>query len=208
VVLFDEIEKAHPDVFNILLQILDEGTLTDSVGRRVDFRNTVVILTSNIGTRDITKSGYGFGLTDDVDQERMEGEIRSEVNKLFNPEFVNRLDDFIVFNALGKDQLLKIVDLQLADLKNNLASKNVTYSVTKGAKEIIIDEGYDKAFGARPLRRTIQTLIENVIAEKFLRQEFVEGGHIRISTKGKKLHFSMKVDEDRQIGDELVEKSD
>ncbi|MFC1481847.1 ATP-dependent Clp protease ATP-binding subunit, partial [Candidatus Neomarinimicrobiota bacterium] len=208
VVLFDEIEKAHPDVFNILLQILDEGTLTDSVGRRVDFRNTVVILTSNIGTRDITTSGYGFALTDDVDQERMEGEIKSEVSKLFNPEFINRLDDLIVFNALGKDHLLKIIDLQLTDLKNNLASKKVTYSMTKGARELIIDEGYDKAFGARPLRRTIQTLIENVIAEKFLRQEFVEGGHIRISTKGRKLHFSMKVDEDKQIGDELVEKPD
>ena len=208
VVLFDEIEKAHPDVFNILLQILDQGTLTDSVGRKVDFRNTVIILTSNIGNRNIAKGGYGFALTDDFDQERLAAQIKSEVGKLFNPEFINRLDDFIVFNTLAKEHLLSIVDLQLTDLMNNLASKNVTYSITKGARELIISEGFDKAFGARPLRRIIQTLIEDVIAEKFLRQEFVEGGHIRISTKGNKLNFTMQIDEGQQISDELVVKPD
>ena len=192
VVLFDEIEKAHPDIFNILLQILDEGTLTDSLGRRVDFRNAVIIMTSNLGTRGMESGGYGFGRSDEPNDQNIRTELLGEVKQLFNPEFLNRLDDTIIFNALKKEHLMAIVELQLLDLEKNLASKNVTYSITKAARERIIEEGYDKAYGARPMRRVIQSRIENEIAEKFLRREFREGGHIQISARGKNLVFTQK----------------
>lgn len=192
VVLFDEIEKAHSDVFNILLQILDEGTLTDGLGHRVDFRNTVIIMTSNLGARGMESGGYGFTRSDEPDEEKFRAELMLEVKRLFNPEFLNRLDELVIFNSLSKEHLFKIVDLQLQDLENNLASKNVTYSITKAAKERILEEGYNRAFGARPMRRVIQDRIENVIAEKFLKREFTEGGHIHISARGKKLFFTQK----------------
>ena len=192
VVLFDEIEKAHPDIFNILLQILDEGTLTDSLGRRVDFRNAVIIMTSNLGTKGMESGGYGFGRSDEPDDHNIRTELLGEVKQLFNPEFLNRLDDTIIFNALKKTHLMSIVKLQLLDLEKNLASKKVTYSITKAALERIIEEGYDKAYGARPMRRVIQSRIENEIAEKFLRREFREGGHIQIAARGKNLVFTQK----------------
>ncbi len=192
VVLFDEIEKAHPDVFNILLQILDEGTLTDGLGRRIDFRNTVIIMTSNLGARGMESGGYGFARSDEPDDEKIRADLMAEVKRLFNPEFLNRLDETVVFNSLKKEHLYKIVDLQLRDLENNLAGKNVAFSITKAAKERIIEEGYSRTFGARPMRRVIQDRIENVIAEKFLRREFTGGGHIHVSSRGKKLLFAQK----------------
>ncbi len=193
VVLFDEIEKAHPDVFNILLQIFDEGMLTDGLGRRVDFRNTVIIMTSNLGTRGVESSGYGFTQKSEPDDKKIQADILTEVKRLFNPEFINRLDEVVVFNSLTKKHLIQIVDLQLRDLKANLAGKRITFTITKAAKELIINEGYSKAFGARPLRRIIQDKIENAIAEKFLRGEFTEDGHISISARGKKLSFTQKL---------------
>jgi ATP-dependent Clp protease ATP-binding subunit ClpC len=193
VVLFDEIEKAHPDIFNILLQILDEGTLSDSLGRKVDFRNTVVIITSNLGAKGLDQGAYGFGRSDEPDDKTVRIDFMSELKRMFNPEFLNRLDETIVFNPLRKVHLYSIIDLQLRDLRTNLASKNVTYNITKAAKERIIEEGYDKAYGARPMRRVIQTRIENVIAEKFLKREFHEGGHIQISARGKNLIFTQKI---------------
>ena len=208
VVLFDEIEKAHPDVFNILLQILDEGTLTDSLARRVDFRNTVIIMTSNLGTRSIESGGYGFAQTSEPDDDKIRTELLSEVKRLFNPEFLNRLDETVVFNSLTKAHLLQIVDLQLRDLQTNLASKHVTYSITKAAKERIIEEGYSKSFGARPMRRVIQSRVENVIAEKFLRGEFTEGGHISISARGKNLFFTQKASDIKDSGVSLAEEAD
>ena len=192
VVLFDEIEKAHPDVFNVLLQILDEGRLTDGLGRKVDFRNTIIIMTSNLGARGMETGGYGFSTSDELSDSKFQADLLAEVKRLFNPEFLNRLDEMVVFNSLKKEHLFKIVDLQLGDLKNNLMSKEVTYSITKAAKERIIEEGYNRAFGARPMRRIIQEKIENVIAEKFLKREFNEGGHIHISAKGKNLVFTQK----------------
>ena len=207
-VLFDEIEKAHPDVFNILLQILDEGTLTDSLGRRVDFRNTVIIMTSNLGTRGIESGGYGFAQTSEPDDDKIRTELLSEVKRLFNPEFLNRLDETVVFNSLTKAHLLQIVDLQLRDLQTNLASKHVTHSITKAAKERIIEEGYSKSFGARPMRRVIQSRVENVIAEKFLRGEFTEGGHISISARGKNLFFTQKASDIKDSGVSLAEEAD
>ncbi|UCH62192.1 MAG: ATP-dependent Clp protease ATP-binding subunit [Fidelibacterota bacterium] len=208
VVLFDEIEKAHPDVFNILLQIFDEGTLTDSLGRRVDFRNTVIIMTSNLGTRDLESGGYGFAHTSEPNDEKISADILAEVKRLFNPEFLNRLDETVVFNSLARKHLLQIVDLQLRDLKNNLASKRVTYSITKAAKERIIEEGYSRSFGARPMRRVIQDRVENVIAEKFLTGEFTEGGHINISVRGKKLFFAQKVSDLKDSDVPLAEETD
>jgi ATP-dependent Clp protease ATP-binding subunit ClpC len=192
VVLFDEIEKAHPDVFNVLLQILDEGRLTDGLGRKVDFRNTIIIMTSNLGARGMETGGYGFATSDEPSEAKFQADLMAEVKRLFNPEFLNRLDEMVVFNSLNKEHLFQIVDLQLHDLKNNLMSKNVTYSITKAAKERIIEDGYNRAFGARPMRRVIQERIENLIAEKFLRREFNEGGHIHISVKGKNLIFTQK----------------
>ncbi len=192
VVLFDEIEKAHPDVFNVLLQILDEGTITDSLGRKVDFRNTVVILTSNLGARGLEGKSLGFAQSDGIDMENVERDLMNEVRRLFNPEFVNRLDEVLVFNPLSKASLFKIVDLQLRDLGRNLSSKNMTFSITKGAKEFVIEAGYDPAYGARPMRRVIQDQIENVVAEKFLQREFKEGDQIHISTRGKNLVITAK----------------
>ncbi len=208
VVLFDEIEKAHPDVFNVLLQIFDEGTLTDGLGRRVDFRNTVIIMTSNLGTRGLESGGYGFGQTSEPNDEKISADILAEVKRLFNPEFLNRLDETVVFNSLTRKHLLQIVDLQLRDLKNNLASKHVTYSITKAAKERIIEEGYSKSFGARPMRRVIQDRVENVIAEKFLTREFTEDGHINISVRGKKLFFTQKASDPKKSDVSLAKEAD
>ncbi len=193
VVLFDEIEKAHPDVFNLLLQIMDEGTITDSYGRKIDFRNTIIILTSNLGAKGSNTAGsYGFKVSAEPDDKQIGAKLKTEVKRIFNPEFLNRLDDIFVFNSLRREHLFKIVELQLQDLERNLTSKNITYSITGAAKELIIEEGYDKAYGARPLRRVIQTRIENTIAEKFLKREFSEGGHISITARGKKLFFTQR----------------
>jgi ATP-dependent Clp protease ATP-binding subunit ClpC len=207
VVLFDEIEKAHPDVFNVLLQILDEGRLTDGLGRKVDFRNTIIIMTSNLGARGMETGGYGFATSDEPSEAKFQADLMAEVKRLFNPEFLNRLDEMVVFNSLKKEHLFKIVDLQLQDLKNNLQSKNVTYSITKAAKERIIEDGYNRAFGARPMRRVIQERIENVIAEKFLRREFNESGHIHISVKGKNLIFTQKTSNIKDSDVTLIEGS-
>ncbi len=190
VVLFDEIEKAHRDVFNILLQILDEGWITDSLGRRVDFRNTIIILTSNLGTGTISSTSFGFVKKGDInEQENIESDIMSEVFKNFNPEFLNRLDELIIFNSLSKSDLFQIVDLLMVDLKNNLDHKNIKLNVTKTAKEYITREIDHREWGARPLRRIIQNSIENVIAEKFLTGEFIETGKITIKASGGKLKF-------------------
>ena len=194
VVLFDEIEKAHPDVFNILLQIMDEGTITDSYGRKIDFRNTIIILTSNLGAKGINTAGsFGFQASAEPDDKQLGATLKTEVKRIFNPEFLNRLDDIFVFNSLRREHLFKIVELQLQDLERNLTSKNISYSITEAAKELIIEEGYDKAYGARPMRRVIQTRIENEIVEKFLTREFSEGGHISITARGKKLFFTQRV---------------
>ncbi|MBC8214077.1 MAG: ATP-dependent Clp protease ATP-binding subunit [Candidatus Marinimicrobia bacterium] len=189
VVLFDEIEKAHRDVFNILLQILDEGRITDSLGRKIDFRNTIIILTSNIGTQNISSSTIGF--TSDINKKQMDvdSEILDEVKKIFKPEFLNRLDDLIVFSRLSKENMFKIVDLQLEDIRLNLQSKGVKYRIYKSAKELLIRESDHRQWGARSLRRVIQNRVENVISEKFLKKEFVDGGKIIIKANKEDLTF-------------------
>ena len=172
VVLFDEIEKAHPEVFNLLLQILDDGRLTDSQGRTVDFRNTVVLMTSNIGSRFILERAG------DVPWEEVEAQVRGELSRHFRPEFLNRIDDIIVFRPLGQEQIERIVELQLRRVQALLAERKITLQVTDAARRLIAEEGYDPAFGARPLKRAIQRLLQNPLALALLEGDFQEGDAI------------------------------
>lgn len=182
VVLLDEIEKAHPDVFNILLQVLDDGILTDSLGRRVDFKNTIIVMTSNIGVRDIKAGGpMGFTVAQERDKyDEMRSTIEDSMKRLFNPEFLNRVDDAIVFRQLTREDIFKIIDIQMRLLLKRLSSMNLTVEVDDHAKLFLAEKGYDEKYGARPLRRVIQRYIEDELAELVLRGEFGEGGHIRI----------------------------
>jgi ATP-dependent Clp protease ATP-binding subunit ClpC len=179
VVLLDEIEKAHPDVFNLLLQVLDDGILTDGLGRRVDFRNTIIIMTSNIGARDLKDfgSGIGFSTKSRVDnmEEQAKSTIQNALKKAFAPEFINRLDDIIVFNSLERSDLHKIIDLLLVKLMTRLANLGFAVELTEKAKDFIADKGYDPQYGARPLNRAIQKYLEDPLAEEILKGELAEG---------------------------------
>ncbi|MAZ61445.1 MAG: Clp protease ClpC [Candidatus Marinimicrobia bacterium] len=189
IVLFDEIEKAHTDVFNILLQILDEGRLTDSLGHVIDFSNTIIILTSNIGTQSMSSSTIGFNKSDEKD---LKIDLQLEVKKYFKPELLNRLDETIIFNSLNKDNLFDIIDLQLNDLRKNLKSKNMSLRISKSAKNILLINGIHREWGARPIRRIIQNEIENVISFKYLNGEIEENSIIYINGKGSQLIFKSK----------------
>ena len=182
VVLLDEIEKAHPDVFNILLQVLDEGRLTDNYGRTIDFRNTVVIMTSNVGAQDIhSGSGLGFHAADGrMDYDRIKEQVGEEVETTFQPEFLNRLDDIIVFHPLTEEQIGEIVHIMLRDVKDRLAEEDLSIRLTDEAVEFLVEEGYDQKFGARPLKRTIQRYIEDPLSEKILMAEFTGGEEILV----------------------------
>ncbi len=187
VILFDELEKAHPDVFNILLQVLDDGQLTDSLGRRVDFRNTILILTSNAGTREIKKSlSIGFGQKEEhTEHSVMREKITQELRRLFNPEFLNRLDDFIFFKKLTKKEIVKIVDLLISEMSTRLLERNISLELTDGAKEFIADQGYDPVLGARPLKRAIQKNVEDPLADEILKGRFNDGCTIKVKMKNK-----------------------
>ncbi|MFW5986329.1 MAG: ATP-dependent Clp protease ATP-binding subunit, partial [Halanaerobiales bacterium] len=193
VILFDEIEKAHPDVFNVLLQILEDGQLTDTHGRKVDFKNTVVIMTSNVGANLIEKQ-TSLGFQTEVDEEdkyeNMKEKVMGELRKTFRPEFLNRLDEIIVFHALNKDHINQIVDLMLDDLRERLDENEIIIEVTDNAKRILAEEGYDAEFGARPLRRSIQRLIENPLSEQILDGKLKEGDQVRVDEKEGELTFS------------------
>ncbi|MBO8141270.1 MAG: ATP-dependent Clp protease ATP-binding subunit [Firmicutes bacterium] len=181
VVLFDEIEKAHPEVFNVLLQVLENGRLTDAKGRTVDFRNTVIIMTSNVGAHQIQKQGsIGFrvGETPEQSYEDMKKKVTEELRKTFRPEFLNRIDEVIVFHALGKEHLRQIVDIMLVTLIRELKDRGVQVEFTDRAKEILAEKGYDPQYGARPLRRAIQRLVENPLSEEMLKGRFQEGDTI------------------------------
>ncbi|MFM6942962.1 MAG: ATP-dependent Clp protease ATP-binding subunit [Aquirufa sp.] len=182
VVLLDEIEKAHPDVFNLLLQVLDDGILTDGLGRRVDFRNTIIIMTSNIGARDLKDfgSGIGFSTKSRVDnmEEQAKSTIQNALKKAFAPEFINRLDDIIVFNSLERTDLHKIIDLMLVKLMTRLSNLGFAVELTEKAKDFIADKGYDPQYGARPLNRAIQKYLEDPLAEEILKGELAEGEFI------------------------------
>jgi ATP-dependent Clp protease ATP-binding subunit ClpC len=186
VLLLDEIEKAHPDVFNILLQILEEGKLTDAQGRRVDFRNTIVIMTSNIGASQISKNqGFGFSIGDEqgLSYEEMKSRVMGELKKVFRPELLNRIDEIIVFHKLSKDEIMTIVDLLLRRLREQMAQHDVTIELTDPAKELLVDKGYDPAMGARPLRRAIQRFIEDPLADYVLGRSIEPGSTILVSRK-------------------------
>ena len=187
VVLFDEIEKAHPDIFNSLLQVLEDGRLTDAQGRTVDFKNTVIIMTTNLGTRDISKSlGLGFANADDdlTNYDRMKGKVQDELKNHFRPEFLNRIDDVIVFHQLTREQIIHIVDLMVANLDERLKAKDMGIELTQAAKDLLAARGYDPLLGARPLRRVIQREIEDALSERILFGELKAGEIIVVDAAG------------------------
>ncbi|MBL0332436.1 MAG: ATP-dependent Clp protease ATP-binding subunit [Chlorobiota bacterium] len=196
VILLDEIEKAHPDVFNILLQVLDDGVLTDSLGRKVDFKNTIIIMTSNLGVRDI-KAGGIMGFTDSKEADKydeMKATLETAMKRVFNPEFLNRLDDTIVFRQLTRDDIFRIIDIQLNKLFKRIISMNITINVTEDAKHYLAEKGYDDKFGARPLRRAIQKYIEDEVSELILLGELPVGSVLNIELESGSKILSYRVD--------------
>ncbi|MFN7328693.1 MAG: ATP-dependent Clp protease ATP-binding subunit, partial [Bacteroidota bacterium] len=197
VVLLDEIEKAHPDVFNILLQVLDDGILTDGLGRRVDFRNTIIIMTSNIGVRDLKDFGAGIGFATKAkrenEEELMKSTIQSALKRAFSPEFLNRLDDVIVFNSLQREHIHKIIDITLGKLFARILSLGYNVELTEKAKDFLAEKGYDQQFGARPLNRAIQKYLEDPVAEEILKGEVTEGGTILADYEGTGESLTIKV---------------
>ena len=192
VVLLDEIEKAHPDVFNLLLQVMDEGHLTDSLGHKVDFKNTILIMTSNIGVKYLKNTG-GYGFTTESTSgsfENMKKKIYDELKNAFNPEFLNRVDETVVFKQFTEDDSMKIVELTLEEVLKKLTDRKIKFSMTDGAKKFLVEKGFDPMYGARPLKRAIQKHIEDPIADELLKGKFREGSTIQIKLKGNELHFS------------------
>jgi ATP-dependent Clp protease ATP-binding subunit ClpC len=190
VVLFDEIEKAHPDVFNTLLQILEDGRLTDAQGRTVDFKNTVIIMTSNLGTADLRKAVVGFVKADEaVTYEKMKEKVHEELKRHFRPEFLNRIDDIIVFHELTTEEITQIVDLLIKRVVEQLESQGLNFELTPEAKLLLAKKGYDPALGARPLRRAIQRLVEDPLSEKILWKEFRAGDTIVVDAEGEDIVF-------------------
>ena len=192
VILFDEIEKAHPDVYNILLQILEDGRLTDGHGRAVDFKNTVVIMTSNLGSEEFQRGSLGFRQEKQTktEQDRLKGSVETALKRAFRPEFLNRIDEVIIFQSLTEGQINQIVDLLMKEVQKRLEDRKITVLLTGEAKEWLAEEGFDPAFGARPLRRTIQREVENPLSKKILMGEFVEGDEVRIDLSHEGLVFS------------------
>lgn len=210
VILLDEIEKAHPDVFNILLQVLDDGILTDGLGRRVDFKNTIIIMTSNIGTRDIKKvSSMGFGQSEveEDDYQKMKETIEESMRKLFNPEFLNRIDDYIIFHKLTKQHIYQIIDIKLRDLSNRLKEQGFKLVLTENARNFLVEKGYDPVFGARPLNRALRKYLEDPVAEVMLKG-IVKGASILLvdhSSGQDELTFTMTNSEEMPSEDKEIE---
>ena len=194
VVLFDEIEKAHPDVTNMLLQILEEGKLTDSLGRVVDFRNTIVLLTSNVGSEALRKQGsMGFSKSsDDASYDAMRGRVLDEAKKFFRPEFLNRLDDIVVFRSLGKPELNIILDLEITKVLERIRRKNVTVILDDKAREFLIEKGFDPQYGARPMRRAIEKHLEDPLADEILRGTLMDGQPVTVTADTEKLIFKQR----------------
>jgi ATP-dependent Clp protease ATP-binding subunit ClpB len=188
VVLFDEIEKAHPDVFNIMLQIFDDGRLTDSKGRTVDFKNTVIIMTSNIGSDIILEDSLNASLNGGNFDETKE-KVNAIMREKFKPEFLNRVDETIFFKALNLQQLSAIVDIQMEHLRTLLKDHNISFDITKDAKEFLATRGFNPVYGARPLKRVIRQLVENPLSKLILAQKFIDGDHLTIDVKNDELIF-------------------
>jgi ATP-dependent Clp protease ATP-binding subunit ClpB len=203
VILFDEIEKAHKDVFNVLLQVLDDGRLTDGQGRTVDFKNTVIVMTSNIGSAEIQRL-----TTENAQEWEIEAAVMSLLKGHFRPEFLNRVDETIVFHPLSKGQLTKIVDVQLEGLRRRLANRNLRLVVTDAAKKLLAEEGYDPQFGARPLKRVIQQRLENPLASRILAGEFAEGDTIRVDADAGKGTFRFEKTKGEPVDAQLVEEAE
>jgi ATP-dependent Clp protease ATP-binding subunit ClpB len=201
VVLFDEIEKAHPDVFNILLQIMDDGRLTDGKGRKVDFKNTVIIMTSNLGSSYLQSEN----IRDAAAFEEASKQVLAALHGHFKPEFLNRVDDIIIFHPLGKEQLVKIVDLRLEDLRRPLADRKISLELTDAAKELLFTEGYDPNFGARPLKRAIQKLVQDSLALKILDGAVLHGDHVIVDGDKKTGKMTFKVSE--RVGEKAEAKA-
>ena len=191
VILLDEIEKAHPDVFNLLLQVFEDGRLTDSFGRKVDFRNTIVIMTSNVGAELIRKQGsLGFKTQkEDLTYQDIKDKLLEEVKRTFKPEFLNRIDDIIVFRPLVKDHLHYIVDIELGYLTKRLKEQKLALDLTPAAKDFLIEKGFDPVFGARPLKRIIQRFVEDSLAQDIISKRFKEGDKVKCDKKGDALVF-------------------
>ena len=205
VVLFDEVEKAHPDVLNMLLQILEEGKLTDSFGRQVDFRNTIILLTSNVGAERL-KKGATMGFTapdDEQDYERMKENLTEEAKKIFRPEFLNRFDDIVVFRSLGRGELTQILDLELEKVQKRLAQRNLHFKLDDAARDLLLEKGHDPTYGARPMRRAVEKYLEDPMAEEIIRGNLRDGETIAISAKDDQLVFTQKKakakDEDSKV---------
>ena len=208
VVLFDEVEKAHPEVFNVLLQVLEDGRLTDAQGRTVDFRNTVLIMTSNVGAHEIQRStAIGFRKTEDEksDYEQMKSKVMDELRRTFRPEFLNRIDEIIVFHSLTRDDIKKIVDIMLREIQSELKERDMKLVVTDAAKEFLVDKGFDREYGARPLRRLIQRYIENPLSEEVLMGHFKEGQIIHADLQDGEIVFRADPPGDKGGGEKQVE---
>jgi ATP-dependent Clp protease ATP-binding subunit ClpC len=193
VILLDEIEKAHPEIFNILLQVMDDGHLTDSQGRHVDFRNVILILTSNVGTGHTQKIGMGFDSREIAQSQIQKERVEKELKEYFRPEFLNRLDEVVVFQGLTKEELIQIIDLLFEKIKKRLKDeKNISLALSQTAKEFILSEGTQLAYGARPLRRALQRYIENPLATLLLKGDFKEPDQVTIELINQKIEFVKK----------------
>jgi ATP-dependent Clp protease ATP-binding subunit ClpC len=197
VVLLDEIEKAHPDVFNLLLQVLDDGQLTDSLGRKIDFKNSIIIMTSNIGSRQLKEFGQGVGFSTTAkvasatDHEK--GVIESALKKAFAPEFLNRIDDVIMFNSLSKENINQIIDIELAQLYKRIEAMGYKIKLEESARDYIVEKGFDANFGARPLKRAIQKYVEDPLAEHIISANLQEGDSISLSYEGEEAGIQVKI---------------
>ena len=197
VILLDEIEKAHPDVFNMLLQVLDDGFLTDSLGRKIDFSNTIIIMTSNIGARKLKDfgTGVGFGTAAQKQQEsaNARGVIENALKKAFAPEFLNRIDDVVVFNTLEKEDIDKIIDIELEKLLDRISELGYKLKLSKKARNFIAEKGFDKQYGARPLKRAIQKYVEDAIAEEIIKSNIQEGDSITMDIGKNDTELNIKI---------------
>ena len=200
VILLDEVEKAHPDVFNMMLQVLDDGFLTDSLGRKINFQNTIIIMTSNIGARQVKDFGSGVGFeTSNMKSQASDIEksvIQNALKKTFAPEFLNRIDDIVIFNTLEKEDIVKIVDIELVKLTKRVENLGYGISLTKASKAFLSEKGFDKKYGARPLNRAIQKYIEDLLAENVVNNNIEEGTHITLDHKkgDEKLHIKTTIE--------------
>lgn len=204
VVLLDEIEKAHPDVFNMLLQVMEEGHLTDSFGRKVDFKNTIIIMTTNVGAHAVA-SGDAFGFSkkdDDTSYDKMKERLKHEISREFKPEFLNRVDDIIVFRHLTRENLKNIIDIELSKVRDRLTEKGITLVLSEEAKEFLIEKGSDLDYGARPLRRAIEQFVEDPLSEELLRGNFEDKNLVTVNavTTGEQKHLSFDATQDPSLG--------